>query len=113
MEACSIGKRIIAMSRSRHTTGANTTWRTASLFLALLLLLVLSGCGRTVATQVRTESTPVQSHFSNIPVGTGNNPEPGNSSQPVPRATGNSESIVGGNGVVYVGSSNDRLYALN
>ena len=100
-----IGKRAFAMHRTRNTTKAIATGKSA-LFLSLLALLCLAACGRTV-------STKVQSSFSDVPVATGNSPEPGTSGQPQVSPTGHIESIVASNNVAYVGSDNHLLYAFN
>ena len=95
------------MTSPEHTpTRAIETRKFTPLLCSLLALLALSACGV-------TSKTSVQSSISNIPVGTGNAPEQGNSGKPAPNPTGHNESIITGDNVAYVGSDNGRAYAFN
>lgn len=68
--------------------------------LFLCLFLIVSACG-------------VHSGSSNKPLGSGMNPEPGTDGRPAPAPNGHYESMVASDGIVYVGSDNGSLYALN
>ncbi|MBA2396350.1 MAG: PQQ-binding-like beta-propeller repeat protein [Ktedonobacteraceae bacterium] len=75
--------------------------------LLLFCLLGLSACGLKASPQATGTSG------SDKPTGTGATPEPGNSGQPIPKPSGHTQSMVAANGIVYVGSDNGTLYALN
>jgi outer membrane protein assembly factor BamB len=75
--------------------------------LLLFCLLGLSACGLEASPQATGAGG------SDKPTGTGATPEPGNSGQPMPRPNGHTQSMVAANGIVYVGSDNGTLYALN
>jgi outer membrane protein assembly factor BamB len=99
-------KKALAMASTRITTREITVWKAIILLLSVLALLSLSACGRTLGT-------PAHSPFSNVPTGTGNNPEPGTNGEPQVSPTGHSESILTGDNVAFVGSDNGKLYAFN
>ncbi len=75
--------------------------------LLLFCLLGLSACG------LKSPPQATGAGGSDKPTGTGATPEPGNSGQPMPRSNGHTQSMVAANGIVYVGSDNGTLYALN
>ncbi len=79
-------------------------WK-STLVLALVALVGLSACGRTVTTQVQSSS-------SNVPVGIGSTPEPGTNGKPQPALYGHGDSIIASGNVAYVGSDNGTIYAL-
>src|SRR5215469_6577941 len=86
-------KRAVIMMRPGHApTAAIATKNLTLLLCSLLALSTLAACGVTTTTQL-------QSSISNIPVGTGNAPEQGNSGKPAPNPTGHGESFVTGNNV--------------
>ena len=85
------------------------TWTYFLLALTLAALVILAACGQT--TSVSTGGSP-HSSLSNVPVGIGNNPEPGTNGQPQPAPHGHGDSIIAVGNVAYVGSDNGRLYAL-
>jgi outer membrane protein assembly factor BamB len=93
----------------RPASAASTAIATRSVTFLLCSLLALS----TLAACGVPSTTRLQSSISNIPVGTGNNPEQGNSGKPAPNPTGHNESITTGGNVAYVGSDNGRAYAFN
>ena len=94
------------MRPGRAATTDIATRNVTFLLCSLLALSTLAACGVTSTTQLR-------SSISDIPVGTGNNPEQGNSGKPAPNPTGHNESIITGGNVAYVGSDNGRAYAFN
>lgn len=74
------------------------------LLLACFLLLGLASCG--------INSTQ-QAGFSNIPVGKGNDAEPGTNGLAKPQPEGHQESLLTVNGIVYAGSDNGQIYAFD
>src|SRR5260370_7802205 len=87
----------------RNTITGDKYW----LFLSILfILLIVSACGKNSAT---VSSNP----FSNIPQGKGTTPEPGTDGKAIPYPYGLSESMIGSNGVDFVGSDNGKVYAFN
>src|SRR5215469_416998 len=100
-------KRDVIMMRPGHAPTAAIATKNLTLMLcSLIALSFLSACGATSSIQL-------QSSISNIPVGTGNAPEQGNSGKPAPNPSGHNESIITGNNVAFVGSDNGRAYAFN
>jgi outer membrane protein assembly factor BamB len=84
-------------------------WKYLFLALSLAALVSLAACGQSsIVISGNSAHTPE----SNIPVGTGNNPEPGTNGQPQPQPHGHGDSIIAVGGIAYVGSDNGRLYAL-
>ena len=71
-----------------------------SVMLFALVLVSLTSCGT---------NTTASSKFTGTGIGT---PQPGTDGKPMVSPTGHWESIVTDNGIAYVGSDNDTLYAL-
>ncbi len=82
----------------------------STILLLVALLVLLAGCSTTNVT-----GTPhtQQATFSSLPTGTGNQPEPGTDGKPKPLPNGHWESILLANGIAYVGSDNEQLYAFD
>lgn len=77
-------------------------------FVFLAIVVCVASCGK------NTPGSPNSSSVAkNVPLGSGMTPEPGTDGKPMPLPDGHYESMVASNGVDYVGSDNDRLYALN
>ena len=84
-------------------------WKYLLLALSLAALVSLVACGQ---SSIVISGNSAHAPESNIPVGTGNNPEPGTNGQPQPQPHGHGDSIIAWGSVAYVGSDNGRLYAL-
>ncbi len=79
-----------------------------SVLFLLFFLLGLSACGfQSQASQAALSNT------TDKPLGTGATPEPGNDGKPAPTPDGHTQSIVEAHGIVYIGSDNGTLYAVN
>ena len=77
----------------------------ALLLLSLLLLVALAACAPGSA---QSPATP-----GNVPSGTGANPEPGTDGSAQPLPNGHSESMVATADLAFVGSDNQRVYAID
>jgi len=86
----------------------STSGRTRVLFFALVMLVSMAACGSKSPSTTATS----RAMFSNIPLGSGTDPEPGTDGKPRPSPNGHYESIVVANGLTYIGSDNGTLYAL-
>lgn len=87
-------------------------WRGKTILLLTLLMLVsMSACGPK-STPTVPSTTSIHTPLSNIPLGSGNNPEPGTDGKPRPTPNGHSESILVANDLAFIGSDNGALYAL-
>lgn len=82
--------------------------RRVLLFFTLIALLSLVACGSNSPTTPSTTAAQI----GNIPLGHGNDPEPGTDGKPRPQPNGHTESIVIANAIAYIGSDNYSLYAL-
>jgi outer membrane protein assembly factor BamB len=82
----------------------------SKILLLVAFLALLAGCSTTSLT-----GTPhtQQGTFSNFPTGKGNQPEQGTDGKPKPLPDGHWESILLANGIAYVGSDNEQLYAFD
>ena len=83
--------------------------RIGKILLLLAFLVLLAGCGPNSLTATTTQ----QASLSNIPTGTGNDPEQGTNDKPKPLPEGHSESILVANNTTYVGSDNGQIYAFD
>jgi outer membrane protein assembly factor BamB len=81
--------------------------RVGKILLLLACLALLASCG------TNGLSGAPQSKFSNIPTGTGYQPEQGTDGKPHPLPNSHWESILVANGITYVGSDNGQLYAFD
>jgi outer membrane protein assembly factor BamB len=84
--------------------------RARNIFLLLALLALLASCGTPSLPGI--PHTP-QAMFSTLPTGTDNEPEQGTDGKPRPLPNGHWESILLANGIAYVGSDNEQLYAFD
>jgi outer membrane protein assembly factor BamB len=82
--------------------------RSAFLLGVLLALVILTGCGSNFpAAGIQ------QAAFRNIPLGKGNDPEPGTDGKAQPAPEGHTESILTANNLTYVGSDNGQIYTFD
>jgi outer membrane protein assembly factor BamB len=80
------------------------------ILLLFAFLALLASCSTHSLTD--TPNTQ-QGKFSTIPTGKGNQPEQGTDGKPKPLPNGHWESILVANGIAYVGSDNEELYAFD